>query len=55
VGVSYEPELYDVVTPETFRGDTEWYRRMSVQIDGGFDGRPFEQDTDELVIEAGVD
>jgi hypothetical protein len=27
----------------------------SVQIDGGFDGRPFENDTDELVIEASLD
>jgi hypothetical protein len=25
---------------------------QSVQIAGGFDGRPFEKDTDELVIEA---
>jgi SAM-dependent methyltransferase len=28
---------------------------QSVQIAGGFDGRPFEKDTDELVIEARVD
>jgi SAM-dependent methyltransferase len=28
---------------------------QSVQITGGFDGRPFEHDTDELVIEATVD
>jgi SAM-dependent methyltransferase len=28
---------------------------QSVQIAGGFDGRPFENDTDELVIEATVD
>jgi SAM-dependent methyltransferase len=27
----------------------------SVRIDGGFDGRPFEKDTDELAIDAGVD
>jgi SAM-dependent methyltransferase len=27
----------------------------SVQIWGGFDGRPFERDTDELVVEAGCD
>jgi SAM-dependent methyltransferase len=27
----------------------------SVQIDGAFDGRPFENDTDELVIDAGLD
>ena len=27
----------------------------SVQIGGGFDGRPFERDTDELVVEAGCD
>jgi hypothetical protein len=27
---------------------------QSVQIAGGFDGRPFENDTDELVIEASV-
>lgn len=28
---------------------------QSVQIAGGFDGRPFENDTDELVIEASLD
>jgi SAM-dependent methyltransferase len=28
---------------------------QSIQIAGGFDGRPFEKDTDELVIEAWVD
>jgi SAM-dependent methyltransferase len=28
---------------------------QSVQIAGGFDGRPFEKDTDELVIEARID
>jgi hypothetical protein len=28
---------------------------QSVQIAGGFDGRPFERDTDELVVEAGCD
>ena len=27
----------------------------SIQINGGFDGRPFENDTDELVVEASVD
>jgi hypothetical protein len=27
----------------------------SIQIWGGFDGRPFEKDTDELVVEAGCD
>ena len=27
----------------------------SIRIDGGFEGRPFENDTDELVIEARVD
>jgi hypothetical protein len=27
----------------------------SIQSNGGFDGRPFENDIDELVIEAGVD
>lgn len=128
----YKPELYDVFTPSSFRGDLEWYRAKaregggpvlelgagtgritlgmagdgttvraldadpamldrlrqklalqtpevqtrvaavvgdmrtftlaerfpllippSVHIAGGFDGRPFERDTDELVIEAG--
>jgi predicted RNA methylase len=28
---------------------------QSVQISGGFDGRPFERDTDELVVDAGCD
>jgi SAM-dependent methyltransferase len=32
--VSYEPELYDAVTPETFRGDTEWYRRKAKECGG---------------------
>jgi SAM-dependent methyltransferase len=27
----------------------------SVEIGGGFDGRPFQRDTDELVVEAGID
>jgi SAM-dependent methyltransferase len=25
-GVAYDPELYDAVTPASFRGDVEWYR-----------------------------
>lgn len=28
---------------------------QSIQISGGFDGRPLERDTDELVVEAGCD
>jgi hypothetical protein len=27
---------------------------QSVRIDGGFDGRPFERDADELVVDASV-
>ena len=26
---TYEPDLYDVVTPATFRGDSDWYRRKA--------------------------
>jgi SAM-dependent methyltransferase len=32
--VSYEPELYDVVTPASFRGDAEWYRRKAKESGG---------------------
>jgi ubiquinone/menaquinone biosynthesis C-methylase UbiE len=32
--VSYEPELYDFVTPETFRGDGAWYRRKAMESGG---------------------
>jgi hypothetical protein len=24
--ILYKPELYDIVTPASFRGDAEWYR-----------------------------
>jgi ubiquinone/menaquinone biosynthesis C-methylase UbiE len=32
--VELEPELYDVVTPETFRGDRDWYRRKAKECGG---------------------
>ena len=41
----YPPDLRRLVKEAGFQ---------SVQITGGFDGRPFENDTDELVIEATV-
>ena len=31
---SYEPNLYDTVTPETFHGDVEWYRRQAQECGG---------------------
>ncbi len=31
---SYEPDLYDVVTPATFRGDSDWYRRKALECGG---------------------
>lgn len=34
MGASYEPDLYDVVTPESFRGDREWYCRKAKQGGG---------------------
>lgn len=30
----YKPELYDIVTPASFRGDTEWYRGKARQYGG---------------------
>jgi SAM-dependent methyltransferase len=42
----YPPDLRRLLNQAGFR---------SIQIYGGFDGRPFENDTDELVIEASVD
>jgi hypothetical protein len=42
----YPPDLRRVLNQAGFR---------SIQIYGGFDRRPFENDTDELVIEARVD
>jgi SAM-dependent methyltransferase len=30
----YTPELYDVVTPASFRGDAEWYRGKAVECGG---------------------
>jgi ubiquinone/menaquinone biosynthesis C-methylase UbiE len=32
--VTYHPDLYDVVTPRTFRGDVEWYRRKAQECGG---------------------
>jgi len=32
--MTYQPELYDIITPSTFRGDIEWYCRQS-QLSGG--------------------
>jgi SAM-dependent methyltransferase len=31
---TYEPDLYDVVTPATFRGDSDWYRRKAQECGG---------------------
>lgn len=33
-GVVYEPELYDLVIPPSFRGDVEWYRRKARECGG---------------------
>lgn len=41
----YQPDLRRLLTQAGFQ---------SIKIAGGFDGRPFEKDTDELVIEARV-
>jgi len=30
----YKPELYDIVTPASFRGDAEWYRAKALQYAG---------------------
>ena len=30
----YEPELYDYVTPKSFNGDVEWYKRKAVESKG---------------------
>lgn len=30
----YKPELYDIVTPASFRGDAEWYRSKARQCGG---------------------
>lgn len=32
--MSYRPELYDTMTPESFRGDVEWYRRKAQECGG---------------------
>lgn len=32
--MSYTPELYDAVTPASFRGDAEWYRRKARECGG---------------------
>jgi SAM-dependent methyltransferase len=32
--VSYEPNLYDTVTPATFQGDVDWYRRQAQDTGG---------------------
>jgi len=31
---TYDPELYDLVTPGTFRGDAAWYRRQAKECRG---------------------
>jgi phospholipid N-methyltransferase len=30
----YEPEFYDYVTPKSFHGDAEWYRRKAMESGG---------------------
>jgi SAM-dependent methyltransferase len=32
--MSYQPELYDIVTPASFRGDAEWYRSKAQECGG---------------------
>lgn len=32
--MSYRPDLYDAVTPESFLGDVDWYRRQALACDG---------------------
>jgi SAM-dependent methyltransferase len=32
--ILYKPELYDIVTPPSFRGDAEWYRRKARECGG---------------------
>ena len=32
--VTYEPDIYDFITPETFLGDLPWYRRKAQQSGG---------------------
>jgi ubiquinone/menaquinone biosynthesis C-methylase UbiE len=32
--VSYDPELYDVVTPATLQGDVDWYRLRAMESGG---------------------
>lgn len=34
MGESYDPEIYDLVIPNTFRGDVEWYRRKARESGG---------------------
>ena len=31
---TYEPEIYDLTTPATFRGDVDWYRRKARESGG---------------------
>ena len=31
---AYEPDIYDFITPSTFLGDLEWYRRKAQQVEG---------------------
>jgi ubiquinone/menaquinone biosynthesis C-methylase UbiE len=31
---TYDPELYDVATPDAFRGDVDWYRRKAQESGG---------------------
>jgi hypothetical protein len=32
--MSYTPDLYDLVTPASFRGDAEWYCRKARECGG---------------------
>ena len=41
--------------PSDIRRLLQAARFTSIDIRGGFDQRPFERDTDELVVEAGID
>src|SRR5687768_15216319 len=31
---TYEPEIYDITTPATFRGDVDWYRSKAREAGG---------------------
>lgn len=34
MGGTYDPELYDLATPDAFRGDVDWYRRKAQESGG---------------------